>query len=850
MQSITWPSMQERWNICQSYLKEKGANDQSIKSFDAFIDRELRQCIYELFQIDVKVGVDLKRPFKVQCTNVVIQNPICLNNDIDIAIPEIHASASLCRLLRSSLVAPVYLTLAFDYNGKHEECNNMLLCYVPIMAGSKISLPHKSFNICDQGYFVLGGSEKCIVHQERKIDREILVRNKKCQYYLPNNPNVWWLEQEDTIMLKSKIGSCELAIVFAHFDVDASQIFPLSVREKTEEWKLKSPHERFDKFKKCFPRLRQISIEHMFLSKDKKWLVHLLYMCKSLAEKNHIYDRDHLGFKRVESVSALLLCVARKSIKRVVTSFQKKILHFIEKNPKKSVLRGISRALDSRICTEAFFYSLGTGNWPSSNGMQGFRTGVCQQRSNYNFASILSQARRVKTGDDKRSIIEQREVRGETFGYLCPYDTSEGRNCGINKEFSTMSTLSVEFDKDIIVKIIKETGMVRDEINLEDKFLVFVNGALEGQAHDKESIVKLKNELKQYKRMGVIDRGVSISYNYERLNIRSDSGRILRPLFILKNLAAHLRSTLRFRPDFDALLKGGIIEYVDTTEEESLIVAPDFKDERLMMASHCELHPTLMLSMNAFANNPFASSNQGPRLSYQCNMQKQAMSCIVPNYRDLNFSRSHYLLYGQKPLCSTALGGAPGMPQGSGLNCIVAIMPFDGWNQEDSICISKSFIERGGFRTLDYKTFVFSGSEKISKDIINKPYCRTNQKLFQQCDDDGLPTVGRTLQTNDIILAKEDDDEEEPQDTSVKARDKAGVVDKILVGTGRRRRKGEGESSYKININTYKIRIPEVGDKFASRHAQKGILAHIVPQENLPYDINGVTPDIIMSPHA
>jgi len=181
-------------------------------------------------------------------------------------------------------------------------------------------------------------------------------------------------------------------------------------------------------------------------------------------------------------------------------------------------------------------------------------------------------------------------------------------------------------------------------------------------------------------------------------------------------------------------------------------------------------------------------------------------------------------------------------------------MPYDGHNQEDSICISKGFIDRGGFRTLDYKTFVYSGSEKIGKDIINQPYCRTNRKLFQHCDDDGLPTPGHQLKKNDIILAKETGCEEEPEDTSVKAKDKQGVVDKVIIGTGKRRRKGEGEASYKINISTYEMRIPEVGDKFASRHAQKGILAYIVPEADLPYvpcgPNAGVKPDIIMSPHA
>ena len=187
----------------------------------------MRHCIYKYFNIDIQIGVDLTKTFKVTCTNVTIQNPVCLNNDIDIAIPEnIRANASLCRLLRSSLVSPVYLTLAFDYNGKHEECNNMLLCYIPIMTGSKISMPHTAYNICDDGYFVLGGSEKCIVHQEKKIDREILIRNKRCQYYIPNNPVVWWLEEEDNgnILIKSKIGSCDLAILFANA-ISNDQIF-------------------------------------------------------------------------------------------------------------------------------------------------------------------------------------------------------------------------------------------------------------------------------------------------------------------------------------------------------------------------------------------------------------------------------------------------------------------------------------------------------------------------------------------------------------------------------------------------------------------------------------------------
>ena len=476
MNNIQFPDVDTRWKIAESYLKEKGATEQSKSSFNAFINREFRQCIYNIFKIETKIGLDLKKVFKVVCTNVKIQEPIMLNNDIDIQIPEkIISNATTCRLLRSSLVSPVYINLNFDYNNRREECGNLLLCYIPIMVGSNITKKnHKQFNICDDGYFILGGNEKVIVHQEKKIDRAILVANNKCHYFIPTNDTIWWLEEKETsIFIKSKIGECDIAIIFVELNIDKNQIFPYKLRKSVEEWSQKSPQERIHKFKAVFPKEKKININHLFNSTDPKWKTQLLYMCKSLHEKIDTYDRDHIGYKRIEAVSELLLCVAQKSLKRVVSSFQKKILHYIEKNPSRSILKGISRALDSRIVTESFFYSLSTGNWPSSNGVPGFRNGVAQQRSNYNFNSILSQARRVKTGDEKRAIIAQRETRGDHFGYLCGYDTSEGKSCGINKHFATLTTISIEFSDEIILKIIREKNYLKQKIDLSKENFIF-----------------------------------------------------------------------------------------------------------------------------------------------------------------------------------------------------------------------------------------------------------------------------------------------------------------------------------------------------------------------------------------
>jgi DNA-directed RNA polymerase II subunit RPB2 len=158
------------------------------------------------------------------------------------------------------------------------------------------------------------------------------------------------------------------------------------------------------------------------------------------------------------------------------------------------------------------------------------------------------------------------------------------------------------------------------------------------------------------------------------------------------------------------------------------------------------------------------------------------------------------------------------MPAASGLNAIVAIMPFLGYNQEDSIVVNQAFLDRGGYRTLDVKTFSYSGSEQISKRPAKEPWKRSETSKFNNIDDDGLPTPGNYLHKDDIILSKYEEDEDAVlHDTSVKAKDKHGVVERVIVGHGKRRRKGEGEESAKINIMTYEMRVPEIGDKFAVR---------------------------------
>tara|TARA_B100000902_G_scaffold399266_1_gene469338 strand:+ start:930 stop:1598 length:669 start_codon:yes stop_codon:yes gene_type:complete len=218
-------------------------------------------------------------------------------------------------------------------------------------------------------------------------------------------------------------------------------------------------------------------------------------------------------------------------------------------------------------------------------------------------------------------------------------------------------------------------------------------------------------------------------------------------------------------------------------------------------------------------------------------MQKQSQSEMPENYLDLNYSRAHYLFNGQKPLCQTNLGTMAGMPQANGCNVIMAIATYNGYNQEDSLVFNEASIQRGLFRMMDRKTYHYSGSDVVGYGNDNS-LRRHNQDKFSQIDDDGLPTPGKCIGPKDIILAKKELIDPELQiggmqsvmasnlvpqgpqykDSSVRARDKHGIVDRVIVGVGKRRRKStNGSKSAKVTIVTSKMRSVEVGDKFVSR---------------------------------
>ena len=255
---------------------------------------------------------------------------------------------------------------------------------------------------------------------------------------------------------------------------------------------------------------------------------------------------------------------------------------------------------------------------------------------------------------------------------------------------------------------------------------------------------------------------------------------------------------------------------------------------------------------------PFSNHNQSPRNTYQSAMGKQAMGIYMTNYRKRMDTMGHILYYPHKPIVDTNIGKlVPSSKVPNGLNVIVGISSYGGYNQEDSILINKGSVERGLFRSTFYRTYrddekkiQSSGQdERIMKPVMDitsgiKPGC------YDKLDTNGFVPVNTFVTSNDIIIGKvhpiknkgKSNNTYRDSSTFLRPNEK-GHIDKIYVN-----RNGDGHKFCKVRVRSN--RIPTIGDKFSSRHGQKGTCGMLINEEDMPFTKDGVRPDIIVNPHA
>lgn len=335
------------------------------------------------------------------------------------------------------------------------------------------------------------------------------------------------------------------------------------------------------------------------------------------------------------------------------------------------------------------------------------------------------------------------------------------------------------------------------------------------------------------------------------------------------------------RARFSWLMRKGVMEYLDTQEEEGAMIAmrpDDLNGTYCSTYTHCEVHPAMILGICA-SIIPFPDRNQSPRNTYQSAMGKQAMGVYASNFLVRMDTMASVLYYPQKPLVTTR-----GMQYmhfrelPAGTNAIVAIACYTGYNQEDSLIMNHSSVDRGFFRSLFYRCYVES-EDKVPRDIATATVVGGALKLganverFEKpseanttglkpnnrdkLDADGLVAPGVAVSGDDVLIGKTVTLHPPPpgvmstraarldrKDASVSMRPhETGIVDRVMLSTNQ-----AGQRMVKVRVRS--VRFPQVGDKFASRHGQKGTVGMLYRQEDMPFTEEGITPDIIVNPHA
>lgn len=551
-----------------------------------------------------------------------------------------------------------------------------------------------------------------------------------------------------------------------------------------------------------------------------------------------IDSRDDYNHKRVETAGELCYFLFRLLYKK----FQKTCIAQI-RNRKPD----ISNFLRTSGITTGILYSFSSGCWGVQRNTY-IRTGVSQVvNPKVSLIANCSSLRRIVIPESKdgkeAKTSEIRQIHPSSAFLICPVETPEGKSVGTVLNMSIFCNITTGISTCEIIDLINQfSNLVLCKCSNKNKdtcLPIFINGYPYSTAHT--------NTIHKINFLNCINISIVINHTLKIIEIFSDSGRLIRPVFDLKkikNFKGH------FEYSFNYFLENQLIKYVDINEvifNRVAIEPRDISENPNTAYNLMELHPCGIFGIVASAI-PFSDRTQSARNCFYTSMVKQAIG-FVPCHNLKTETISHTLNYPQKPFVTTNIAEMNNLNEyPNGINAIVAIACYTGYNQEDSVILNKASIERGLFGTINYNTYTAEERKNgIVEEKIEIPTdsIKIRDRNYGLLKPNGVIREHQYVKKNDVLIGKttikNKNEQEKFIDNSIVI-DFDGYVDRIVDSFI--------DGCRIVKVVVAQMRTPEIGDKFCSGMAQKGTCGMIFAQEDMPFTSSGITPDIIINPNC
>src|SRR6266487_139480 len=905
----------DMWAIIHNILQKEGVARQHLNSYGEFIERGLQSIIHEVREIEIETA---EYPYKIRLGKIKLQQPRIMELDGSVT----HVAPVEARLRNLTYGSPIMLECSIVEDEKILESRFIHIGDIPVMVKSNACILHnlpetKLIELGEDpkdpgGYFVINGSERVIIGLEDLSYNKIIVDTEETTGNLLYKAKVYSsivgyrakleliLRPDGSIVAKIPGSPVDIPLITLvralglESDKDIANAVSLNGIIQDE---LEPSFEKAGDIitsrdaiiyisKRIAPgMLEEFQIKRAETLLDWGLLPHLgknpdnrhekaLFLGEAASKLIELKlgwidsdDKDHYGNKVIKFAGQMLADLFRTAFRNLIRDMK----YQLERSGQKRGINAVAAAVRPGIISDKLNNAIATGNWGRG------RVGVTQLLDRTNYMSTISHLRRIQSPLSRsQPNFEARDLHATHFGRICPAETPEGSNCGLVKNLALSAVISVSVSSAEIVEKLFELG-VQNVDEASDKLRdigsrIFVDGRLIGYAEDAR---RLSNALKDMRRSGKIHPHIGI-YFYSSLNenatkrlyVSCNAGRVLRPLAVVKDGKPVITLDVldlikRNMKSWSDLLWMGMIELIDANEEDNCYVSMDFNSLE-PSHTHLEIYPPSILGVGA-SIIPYPEHNQSPRNTYESAMAKQSLGFSTPLMNASTYVRQHFMLYPQIPVVTTKAINLLGLEERpTGQNCIVTVLPYEGYNIEDAVVFNKSSVDRGLGRTFFYRVYEAEAKQYPGgmKDKSEIPSSDANirgyrgEKSYRLLEDDGAIMHESIVNGGDILIGRtspprfmEEYKEFEVKgpyrrDTSIGVRpSENGVVDSVVMTQS-----VDGGKMYKIRVRD--MRIPEIGDKFASRHGQKGVIGMLVPQEDLPYTEAGVVPDVMINPHA